>query len=183
MPLRGPQRASQAGRRETHAIPLAGATRTRAETRQPTPRRTPARYFLLRARDQAGNRDTNTVERQGMNLCLWSSRPPPQHYVTEGDVNVGARPWPGGVSSVPDALRDRQNGTVRVPAEVRVAVGTVEYGARSPPRNKPVCFFPGYRWVAVATVPTGSAESSGAWPMPLKRRVVSSTPARFRIAS
>lgn len=27
-------------------------------------------YFVVRARDQAGNRDTNTVERAGVNLCL-----------------------------------------------------------------------------------------------------------------
>jgi hypothetical protein len=27
-------------------------------------------YFVVRARDRAGNRDSNTVERQGQNLCL-----------------------------------------------------------------------------------------------------------------
>jgi hypothetical protein len=27
-------------------------------------------YFVVRARDQAGNRDSNTVERQGQNLCV-----------------------------------------------------------------------------------------------------------------
>jgi hypothetical protein len=27
-------------------------------------------YFVVRARDQAGNRDSNTVERQGVNLCV-----------------------------------------------------------------------------------------------------------------
>jgi uncharacterized protein RhaS with RHS repeats len=27
-------------------------------------------YFVVRARDQAGNRDTNTVEREGQNLCV-----------------------------------------------------------------------------------------------------------------
>ncbi len=29
-----------------------------------------AYYFVVRARDEAGNRDTNTVERPGVNLCL-----------------------------------------------------------------------------------------------------------------
>jgi hypothetical protein len=27
-------------------------------------------YFVVRARDQAGNEDHNTVEREGENLCL-----------------------------------------------------------------------------------------------------------------
>jgi hypothetical protein len=27
-------------------------------------------YFVVRARDQAGNSDSNTVERQGLNLCV-----------------------------------------------------------------------------------------------------------------
>jgi len=27
-------------------------------------------YFVVRARDQAGNRDSNTVERRGVNLCV-----------------------------------------------------------------------------------------------------------------
>lgn len=27
-------------------------------------------YFVVRARDKAGNRDSNTVERQGQNLCV-----------------------------------------------------------------------------------------------------------------
>jgi hypothetical protein len=27
-------------------------------------------YFVVRARDQAGNEDSNTVEREGQNLCL-----------------------------------------------------------------------------------------------------------------
>src|SRR5438094_808946 len=27
-------------------------------------------YFVVRARDQAGNRDSNTVERKGQNLCV-----------------------------------------------------------------------------------------------------------------
>jgi hypothetical protein len=27
-------------------------------------------YFVVRARDRAGNRDLNTVERQGQNLCV-----------------------------------------------------------------------------------------------------------------
>jgi hypothetical protein len=27
-------------------------------------------YFVVRARDQAGNRDSNRVEREGQNLCL-----------------------------------------------------------------------------------------------------------------
>ena len=27
-------------------------------------------YFVVRARDRAGNRDSNTVERQGQNLCV-----------------------------------------------------------------------------------------------------------------
>jgi hypothetical protein len=27
-------------------------------------------YFVVRARDRAGNRDSNTVERQGLNLCV-----------------------------------------------------------------------------------------------------------------
>ena len=27
-------------------------------------------YFVVRARDKAGNRDSNTVERQGLNLCV-----------------------------------------------------------------------------------------------------------------
>jgi hypothetical protein len=27
-------------------------------------------YFVVRARDEAGNRDSNTVERQGQNLCV-----------------------------------------------------------------------------------------------------------------
>ena len=27
-------------------------------------------YFVVRARDQAGNEDSNTVERQGQNLCV-----------------------------------------------------------------------------------------------------------------
>src|SRR5467141_1992217 len=27
-------------------------------------------YFVVRARDQAGNSDSNTVERQGVNLCV-----------------------------------------------------------------------------------------------------------------
>ena len=27
-------------------------------------------YFVVRARDRAGNRDTNQVERQGQNLCV-----------------------------------------------------------------------------------------------------------------
>jgi hypothetical protein len=27
-------------------------------------------YFVVRARDRSGNRDSNTVERQGQNLCL-----------------------------------------------------------------------------------------------------------------
>ncbi len=27
-------------------------------------------YFVVRARDQAGNRESNTVERRGVNLCL-----------------------------------------------------------------------------------------------------------------
>ena len=27
-------------------------------------------YFVVRARDLAGNRDTNTVEREGQNLCV-----------------------------------------------------------------------------------------------------------------
>jgi hypothetical protein len=27
-------------------------------------------YFVVRARDQAGNRDSNTVEREGQNLCV-----------------------------------------------------------------------------------------------------------------
>jgi hypothetical protein len=27
-------------------------------------------YFVVRARDKAGNRDSNTVERQGVNLCV-----------------------------------------------------------------------------------------------------------------
>jgi hypothetical protein len=27
-------------------------------------------YFVVRARDRAGNRDSNTVEREGQNLCL-----------------------------------------------------------------------------------------------------------------
>jgi hypothetical protein len=27
-------------------------------------------FFVVRARDQAGNRDSNTVERQGQNLCV-----------------------------------------------------------------------------------------------------------------
>jgi hypothetical protein len=27
-------------------------------------------YFVVRARDQAGNRDSNRVERQGVNLCV-----------------------------------------------------------------------------------------------------------------
>ena len=27
-------------------------------------------YFVVRARDRAGNRDANQVERQGVNLCL-----------------------------------------------------------------------------------------------------------------
>jgi hypothetical protein len=27
-------------------------------------------YFVVRARDKAGNSDANTVERQGQNLCL-----------------------------------------------------------------------------------------------------------------
>lgn len=27
-------------------------------------------YFVVRARDRAGNRDANTVERQGQNLCV-----------------------------------------------------------------------------------------------------------------
>ena len=29
-----------------------------------------AYYFVVRARDKAGNRDTNRVERVGMNLCV-----------------------------------------------------------------------------------------------------------------
>ena len=27
-------------------------------------------YFVVRARDRAGNRDSNEVERQGVNLCV-----------------------------------------------------------------------------------------------------------------
>ena len=27
-------------------------------------------YFVVRARDQAGNSDSNTVEREGQNLCV-----------------------------------------------------------------------------------------------------------------
>jgi len=27
-------------------------------------------YFVVRARDQAGNEDSNTIERQGQNLCV-----------------------------------------------------------------------------------------------------------------
>ena len=27
-------------------------------------------YFVVRARDRAGNEDTNTMERQGQNICL-----------------------------------------------------------------------------------------------------------------
>jgi hypothetical protein len=27
-------------------------------------------YFVVRARDAAGNRDTNTIERAGRNLCV-----------------------------------------------------------------------------------------------------------------
>jgi hypothetical protein len=27
-------------------------------------------YFVVRARDQLGNRDSNTVEREGQNLCV-----------------------------------------------------------------------------------------------------------------
>jgi hypothetical protein len=29
-----------------------------------------AAYFVVRARDKAGNRDSNTVEREGQNLCV-----------------------------------------------------------------------------------------------------------------
>jgi hypothetical protein len=27
-------------------------------------------YFVVRARDRAGNRDANTIERMGVNICL-----------------------------------------------------------------------------------------------------------------
>jgi len=44
----------------------AGAT---SFTTPPLPSDTPV-YFVVRARDQAGNRDSNTVERQGVNICV-----------------------------------------------------------------------------------------------------------------
>ena len=44
----------------------AGAT---SFTTPPLPADAPV-YFVVRARDQAGNRDSNTVERQGENICV-----------------------------------------------------------------------------------------------------------------
>ncbi len=44
----------------------AGAT---SFTTPPLPADTPV-YFVVRARDRAGNSDSNTVERQGENLCV-----------------------------------------------------------------------------------------------------------------
>jgi hypothetical protein len=56
--------------REDYATPTyttaAGAT---AFTTPPLPS-DQTFYFVVRARDQAGNRDANTVERQGQNLCV-----------------------------------------------------------------------------------------------------------------
>jgi hypothetical protein len=49
----------------TYTTP-AGAT---AFTTPPLPANKPV-YFIVRAMDQAGNRDSNSVEREGQNLCV-----------------------------------------------------------------------------------------------------------------